>query len=341
MPQDNFPITITTAETTYTVNAAEELQALPDSVKTLIAPPISQQQVAFSQEEIKAMSKPRYEVSPQFMVGALMLFALILYKAWQALQQIEEEREVEENTGPVSAGQSPQCLIYRGEELEFSTEEVKRICSRYNPFFNKLDERNQHVFINRLGEFMFSKDFYIMSSHGYKEMPILVSAAAIQISYGLDDYLFPYFSRIIIHPEEYIAFDPLRVLVGNVQGRTITLSWKHFLEDYKNPTDGKNVGLHEMAHALQVQHLFQNHGFRNGFKKEYEYYDKIDDEVLLAESTRSSALFDKNALSNPNEFWATCVELFFEKPRELKEQYPRLYKSLCMVLNQDTAAMLQ
>lgn len=339
MPQDNFPITIATAETTYTVNSAEELQALPDSVKALIPPPATPQQVVFTEEELKAMSKPRYEVSPEFMIGALILFGLILYKARQALRQIEEEQEAEEKTAMASADPAPQCLIYRGEELAFSTEEVKRICGRFNPFFNKLDERKQLVFINRLGEFMFSKDFYIMSSHGYKEMPILVSAAAIQISFGLDDYLFPYFSRIIIHPEEYIALDPIRVLVGNVQGRNITLSWKHFLEDYKNPTDGKNVGLHEMAHALQVQHLFQNHGFRNEFKKEYEYYDKIDDEVLLAESTRSSELFDENALSNPNEFWATCVELFFEKPRELKEQYPRLYKSLCLVLNQDTAAM--
>ena len=111
------------------------------------------------------------------------------------------------------------------------------------------------------------------------------------------------------------------------------------MEDYLNPADGKNVGLHEMAHALQVQHLFREEGYRNEFKKDYEHYDSIDDDILLAERTTSTKLFDENALSHPNEFWATSVELFFEKPHQLKQQYPQLYNSICIVLNQDTAAM--
>ena len=117
-------------------------------------------------------------------------------------------------------------------------------------------------------------------------MPILISASAVQITFGLKDFLLPYFSNIIIHPEEYFAYDPFRILVGNVQGHSISLSWKHFLLDYQNPTDGKNVGLHEMAHALQVQYLFRNPKRSNTFKEDYEHYDRIDDDVLNTQRTK-------------------------------------------------------
>lgn len=329
MPQENYPYTVTTPDSVYIIKSDDDFFFLADSIKQLV--PV---------ELLPGANKP-YEISPEFLLGALILFVLIVYKAIQAKGQFEEESAAqrEEESQQTVEAYVPHCLIYKGDDLEFDTEEVRGICTRYNPFFNKLNEREQNVFINRLGQFMFSKDFYIISSKGYKEMPVLISAAAIQISFGLDEYLFPYFSRIIIHPEEYIAWDPIRILVGNVQGRSITLSWKHFLEDYQNPADGKNVGLHEMAHALQVQHLFKSHGYQSEFKDGYEHYDKIDDEVLFAERSKSSKLFDENALSNPNEFWATSVELFFEKPLQLNEQYPRLYKSISLVLNLDTAAM--
>lgn len=336
MPQENFPFTIITTDSTYTINAPGDLENLPDSLKAFVQLPGAGNKVVFTEEELRKMNEPSYQVSPLFMMGALVIFAIAIYKSIQARAQEEKDIAAESEA---AGAYIPQCLVYKGAELKFTGEEIHAVCSRYNPFYNKLNERKQNVFINRLQQFMCKKDFYIMSPEAYKEMPILVSATAIQISYGLDEYLFPYFTHIIIHPEEYIAWDPLRVLVGNVQGRSIALSWKHFLEDYKNPTDGKNVGLHEMAHALQVQHLFKNYGYNSNFREDYEHYDKIDDEVLLAEKTNSSTLFDENALRNPDEFWATCVELFFEKPLQLQAWYPHLYKSICMVLNQDTAAM--
>lgn len=251
----------------------------------------------------------------------------------------KDDREDVDGTENEPQPSLPDFLVYRGKDLLFSEAEVHAACRKYNPYYCRLSTEKQQLFVQRTGEFIYSKDFYILSQQGYKEMPILIAAAAVQISFGLEEYTFPHFSRIIIHPEEYLAYDPLRILVGNVQGNAITLSWKHFLEDYLHPSDGKNVGLHEMAHALQVQHLFQNYGYRNEFKEDYEHYDKIDDEALTAEKENTTGLFDKNALSNPNEFWATGVELFFEKPLQLQRHHPRLYEGICLVLNQDTASM--
>ncbi|MFT3979082.1 MAG: zinc-dependent peptidase [Ferruginibacter sp.] len=244
-------------------------------------------------------------------------------------------KEIRFSKAPSPDTTLPSYHLYRGKDLEFSDTVLHHVCEKYNPYFRALSSDKKWLFLERLRHFLSLKDFYVVGGDAYKEMPILISAAATQISFGLQEYHFPHFSSIIIHPQEYIAYDPLRILIGNVQGSSITLSWKHFLEDYQNPSDGKNVGLHEMAHALQVQYLFQNYGYRNEFSTDYVHYDRIDDEVLLSEKSNHSSLFDDNALSNPNEFWATSVELFFERSREFYARHPRLYLSIVMVLNQD------
>lgn len=334
MPQEKFEITISADDTTYIIHSRDEFLALPDSLKEnseLLQKFDSLTYITKNPVE----SRSEDDMSAFFFIGLFVIIALIIYKSREAGEQLEEEKLIENN----NILHAPQHLIYRGNELALSENEVRSICTKYNPFYAALALPQQDKFVQRLGQFIYSKDFYIMSSQGYKEMPILIAAAAIQISFGLQEYNFPHFSYIIIHPEEYIAYDPLRILIGNVQGNSIAISWKHFLEDYANPADGKNVGLHEMAHALQVQHLFQNYGHQNEFRSDFEYYDRIDDEVLLSERNMNSNLFDENALNNPNEFWATCVELFFEKPAQLNNKYPHLYNSISMVLNQDTLLM--
>lgn len=331
MPQDIYPIDITTSDTTYTLRSKEDFFLLPDSVRSQNGWVNSYDSLANSVERT-IPGNSSIDTTPFFFIGFLVFILLLIVLRKDDREDIAK---AENKTAP----SLPAYLVYRGEDLSFSEAEVDAICRKYNPYYSRLGAEQQLRFIQRAGEFIYSKDFYIFSQQVYKEMPVLIAAAAVQISFGLNEYTFPHFSRIFIHPGEYLAYDPLRVLVGNVQGNSISLSWKHFLEDYLQPADGKNVGLHEMAHALQVQYLFQNYGYHNEFKDDYEHYDKIDDEMLHTEKEKINSLFDKNALSNSNEFWATSVELFFEKPQQLQLLHPRLYTSICMVLNQDTVAL--
>jgi Mlc titration factor MtfA (ptsG expression regulator) len=48
-----------------------------------------------------------------------------------------------------------------------------------------------------------------------------------------------------------------------------------------------------------------------------------------------ASLLDKYAATNYQEFWAVCIETFFERPEEFKKQMPNLYFALCHLLNQD------
>jgi MtfA peptidase len=350
MPRDSVPTILHYKDSAFTVYSLEEYSQLPDSLKGSLE---QQAYVDSVYNSFLLVNPPAVEEDDSteissFSIVMIIVFSIIAFNIFRLIRQLIKEQNSPVNAASIDADDDDndaepeptvRYLIYKGHELKFSDEELHTVCKKYNPYYQKLEVDKQAVFVERVQEFIHSKDFYICSSKGYKEMPILISASAVQITFGLKDFLLPYFSNIIIHPEEYFAYDPFRILVGNVQGHSISLSWKHFLLDYQNPTDGKNVGLHEMAHALQVQYLFRNPKRSNTFKEDYEHYDRIDDDVFNAEKTKGNRLFDENALRNKNEFWATSVELFFEKPAELKTQYPDLYESLRIVLNQDTAAM--
>lgn len=348
MPRDSVPIILHHKDSAFTVYSLEEYNQLPDSLKGSVEQQSYVDSVYNALQYInppKAATEEDSSGESGFSIVMIVVFGIIAFNIYRLIRQLikEQNNPADAATFETDDGNEPEpavrYLIYKGDELKFSDDEVHTVCNKYNQYYQKLNADKQPGFIERVQEFIRSKDFYICSPKGYKEMPILISASAVQITFGLKDFLLPYFSNIIIHPEEYFAYDPFRILVGNVQGHSISLSWKHFLQDYQNPTDGKNVGLHEMAHALQVQYLFRNPKRSNTFKEDYEHYDRIDDDVLNAEKTSGKRLFDENALRNKNEFWATSVELFFEKPVALKTQYPNLYESLRIVLNQDTAAM--
>jgi Mlc titration factor MtfA (ptsG expression regulator) len=49
-------------------------------------------------------------------------------------------------------------------------------------------------------------------------------------------------------------------------------------------------------------------------------------------------LIDQYGATNPAEFFAVATETFFEKPRQLRSQYPALYGQLQQFYRQDPAA---
>lgn len=226
-------------------------------------------------------------------------------------------------------------LIYNGADLNFTQEQIAVVLDKRFPYFAKLGIGEKTRFLNRHKKFMKSKSFKIHDASGFKEMPILISATAIQLSFGLDEYLLPYYQNIHIFPQEFLGMHPtMRFLEGNVSANNINISWKHYLEGYEKTDDGQNLGLHEMAHAYYSQNFNfdgeKDSCFINGFSS----YNICGNKVFEGEKIRSGLLFSDYALKNFQEFWAESVEIFFERPSEMKEQYSELFESMSLLLNQ-------
>lgn len=231
---------------------------------------------------------------------------------------------------------SDKAYTYYGDELGFSDQQVTVALKKHFPYYTKLQEPDREKFINRLFDFMEDKVFRIHDRQPFREMPILISASAIQLSFGLKEYLFPHFSHIHVYPDAFMRVEPaLCLLEGNVTGHTINISWKHFLEGYEAPSDGVNVGLHEMAHALYYQLFLSEQPEEARFRDRFLQFAQPANLAFDREKNTPGGLYSDYANKNFQEFWAESAELFFEKPRELMSTYPALYESLKVLLNQD------
>ncbi|MBX3239837.1 MAG: zinc-dependent peptidase [Chitinophagaceae bacterium] len=226
-------------------------------------------------------------------------------------------------------------LVYNGSELHFSDKVLDHVLTKHFSFYNHLLDIDKERFLTRLRKFIATKVFVIHDGKGYREMPILISASAVQLTFGLKKYLLSHFHIIQIFPEAFVGLEPFRILIGNVTGNTINIAWKQFLEGYKNKYELQNVGLHEMAHALYYQNfetsLYVDKEFRDSFQK----FNSIGDKIYHVEKILTIGLYSEYAIKDFQEFWAESIEIYFKSPDRLQLHYPELYNALCDILNQD------
>ena len=209
------------------------------------------------------------------------------------------------------------------------------IISRVLPYFNQLNESNKQKFLGRVYNFKKIKSFHFHGLEPQEEIKILVSAAAIQVSFGLKHYLLPYFKDIHILADAYEGIGSNEIYIGHVATTGIYISWKYFVKGFADYTDGVNVALHEMAHALHRENFIKETGIDWDFRKDFEKLPTIFGPMITQAIIQRKSYLRGYAFTNFQEFWAVSVEYFFENSQGLKDNLPQLYAILCDTLNQD------
>jgi MtfA peptidase len=216
-----------------------------------------------------------------------------------------------------------------------SADNYAAIISRVIPYFNQLNESNRQRFLRRVYNFKSSKTFHFHGFDRQEEVEILISAAAIQVSFGLKNYLLPFFKDLHILSDAYQAIDSNEMYIGHVAPNGIYISWKYFVRGYADYTDGVNVALHEMAHALHHENFIKETGVDWDFRKDFEKLPAVFGPMMTGAILQRKSYLRGYAFTNFKEFWAVCVEYFFENSQGLKDNLPQLYGILCDTLNQD------
>lgn len=202
------------------------------------------------------------------------------------------------------------------------------------PYYKKLSHTKRLIFEKRVQRFISLKEFIPQEMDEItQEMQVLISASAVQLTFGLPEVQLADFDKIYVYPTKYFSKVNRQYHTGEVNPRgIIVLSWEAFKEGYKNPSDGYNLGLHEMAHALSLENR----------KSDYEE-DIFDKEAFLnwqqvaEKEYRKKFYLRKYAFKDKEEFFPVCTEYFFERPDEFKKERPELYQALARLLNQDPA----
>jgi Mlc titration factor MtfA (ptsG expression regulator) len=167
------------------------------------------------------------------------------------------------------------------------------------------------------------------------EMAIVALSAQVQLTFGLRRFSLPRFKKIILYPEEFYS----RFFGTKLKGLTtgagfVTLSWKHTLEGFQDSTDNLNLALHEFAHALHIDLLLRESDDVKISKAFDKYGEQIRAHFKRLKPSGQEYLRDYG-FSNKQEFFAVCVEHFFESPQEFQSNLSMLYTYFCKMLNQD------
>ena len=202
-------------------------------------------------------------------------------------------------------------------------------------YFNELPKHLKYRFVSRVHEFKQTKKFHFIGLERNEDTATLVSASAIQVTFGLNNYKLSHFNDIYILADAYHMDDDQELYIGHVAPDGIYLSWKHFLYGYSQKTDNINVAVHEMSHALLYNNFFAQFGVDANFRLNYERFSSTTGPILADVITNRRSFLRSYAFSNLHEFWAVSAEAFFENPQGLKQHMPDLYEALCRVLNQD------
>jgi Mlc titration factor MtfA (ptsG expression regulator) len=187
-----------------------------------------------------------------------------------------------------------------------------------------------------------------------EEIKVIVAAQACLLLVHLDTGPFPRVRSIILYPGTFVPKAPLldrhvRVepeqerapLLGESLRGVIVLSWDSVQQIAVEPRDGHNVVLHEFAHELD-----QEDGYVDGIPLlEPPQSTRVWARVLrerfeeLQRKTKEgeSDLLNAYGATNRAEFFAVATELFFERPVEMRERYPDLYRELRGFYRQDPA----
>ncbi|SOE21454.1 hypothetical protein SAMN06298216_1921 [Spirosomataceae bacterium TFI 002] len=164
------------------------------------------------------------------------------------------------------------------------------------------------------------------------EMKTLIAAYAAQVTFGWPHIYLAHFRTIYVYPDVYFSKKGVNYHKGEVNTKgAIVFAWKELAQELDNASDGRNLGIHEMSHALYLENMIKN--------KEYNFIPKKYIYDLHAafnnESQLDQTLLRDYAFNNVIEFFAVASEVFFEKGAILKAHKPELYDLLTHIYNQD------
>ena len=206
----------------------------------------------------------------------------------------------------------------------FLAKSHRKYLEKYFTFYQKLPPKSKQVFERRVARFISSKKFIPRNiKEVTSEMQVLISASAIQLTFGFPNLRLSYFVNILVYPDAYYSTISRAHHKGEVNPRmrAIVISWKYFVEGYIQP-DGRNLGLHEMAHALRLENRIMNeeYGFLDSQTlKEWEL--RADHTIKEIQEGRED-FFREYGATNNDEFFSVAVENFFERSKLFSGKAP-------------------
>jgi Mlc titration factor MtfA (ptsG expression regulator) len=244
---------------------------------------------------------------------------------------------------------------HRRKEIQarsFPDEWLKMI-KRNVAFFERLSASDKAELLGHIQIFLSEKNFEGCAGQEITDdVRVTIAVQACLLLLHRKSNYFPRLLTILVYPSTYLVEEQRPVTseiweegkharLGETERRmgSMVLAWDAVKSGAADPSDGKNVVLHEFAHQLDYENLAadgtpalatrkQQLAWREVMRTEFA-------SLRAAEATGIPTLLDIYGATNAAEFFAVSTEAFFERPVMLRAQHPRLYSELQNYFQQD------
>ncbi len=220
------------------------------------------------------------------------------------------------------------------------------LVQRHVVFFHRLSVSDRAELLGHVQVFLAEKRFEGCGGFAITdEVRVTITAqACLLLLHRSTDY-FPDLLTILVYPLTYMVEEKRQLgehvweegtvsRLGETGRRmgSLVLSWGAVKHGAADPSDGKNVVLHEFAHQLD----FENHAVDGvpGLatrEQQLSWSEVMKSEfasLRAADESGIPTLLNTYGATDPAEFFAVSVEAFFEQPHALRARHPRLYAEL-------------
>ena len=184
-----------------------------------------------------------------------------------------------------------------------------------------------------------------------EEMELSIAAQACLLVMNSDSW-YETLRTVLIYPgafksvqretDGYVVTEREVVRLGESWARgPVVLSWADSERGAFNDLDGHNVVLHEFAHQFDALSSQTNGAPVLASGQSYAEWGRIFQEGFtrhMEEVSRGRrTVIDAYGATAPEEFFATAVEVFFEKPQQLRREEPEIYDELAALFGLNPA----
>jgi MtfA peptidase len=257
------------------------------------------------------------------LIFSLALFVLVFWR-WSAIQNHWWQRK------------------YKNSVL---SSQQKTILLRCMPIYKKMTDADRAKLERHIVWFLNEKRF--VGCDGLKltaAMKLIVAADACVLVLNKPWPLYSNVKEILLYPSAYYAPQSRRDSAGLVSyhntvrqgeswpGGTLVLSWHDVLEGSRLPSDGHNLVFHEFAHQLDQQTGKTTGTPLLNNAAEYQEWARVFSRAFNQLKTHVAYsmhhVIHSYGATNEAEFFAVVTETFLEKPAELRQYDPEIYRLL-------------
>lgn len=232
----------------------------------------------------------------------------------------------------------------------------RAIITRNLPFFDRLTAADQQELLGHVQVFLAEKRFEGCAGlEVTDEMRVTIATqACLLLLHRKTDY-FPRLLTILVYPSGYVVKEnqPFAGSIwsegqagrlGETEARmgSLVLAWDAAREGGHDPSDGKNLVLHEFAHQLDYEDSTADGVPALATREDLRSWSLVmrtEFSLLRAsDETGIPTLLDTYGATNPGEFFAVATEAFFEQPRALRRSHPKLYAEMQRFFRQDPSS---